>query len=225
MGGAPHAPGTAPVLGRTLHAPGTAPRGGRGRPRSQIAPCPLGPRPSPGAPSMPSPRPAAAEDGRAPRVLTNLRPPPSTAPRPRPGVAIGHQPSLHGITFDVSDDRPQMTGIPDEPIPIILPPKPAPPTQQTVRAVRDPSLPTSYDHTKGHVQRLNQHMDVIGHHAPCQEPIAFPVEAKQRVFHPSRHVRPAKPARTMASVHAFLCHPTPLAFAVRFRHATEQMGR
>ena len=74
------APGTAPVPGRTLHAPGTAPvpgrtlhalptpRSGRGRPRSQGAPCPLGPRPSSGARFMPFPSAAAAGDGRAPRA-------------------------------------------------------------------------------------------------------------------------------------------------------------
>jgi hypothetical protein len=49
-------------------------------------------------------------------------------------------------------------------------------------------------------QRLNQDVDVVGHHTPFEQPITLAVEVQQGVFYQFSNTRVAEPAGAVSGV-------------------------
>ena len=57
-------------------------------------------------------------------------------------------------------------------------------------------------------------MDMIGHHAPREQPVPFPVEVAQRTFHERGHVRLPQPAGTVTGIEKLLYRAAQLDLAL-----------
>ncbi len=124
-----------------------------------------------------------------------LFPSPSASASPRPVLGRRHQPGRDRVVLDVASCHLQMTLVPDVPIPVVASPQRprsallgppssssallAPPVQPGVDASRRKRFPALHDSgDRPGAERLHQHMDMVRHHRPREQPLPFAVEVQ-----------------------------------------------